>query len=260
LYKNKKYDAVIREATTYLMVKPDETHVRFMRAKSYRKKEMFKEAINDLKYNVYFYDNSYSLVSLYYLYYYLNMYKEALELVPKLCQKKCMHLKSLIISETVMRKQLGLKAKQRPDYMNNYVAQQLENYDEDAALLHIITKHISGTKENNSLFNENINIKYLFDLLKQNTYRSKKANIEEVLEVHFFAIPNIGYDNNSICNFIKVVVIPNTNNIISFYPETNIYDADYTILEYDRDKLINKPKELVKTNSRIDKFNKRYKR
>ena len=260
LYKNRKYDAVIKSATEYLNTKPDETHIRFMRAKSYRKKGMFKEAIIDFKTNIDIYDNDYSLVALYYLYYYLNMYNEALGLMPKLCKKKCMHLKSLIISETVMRKQLGLKSKQKPEYMNNYVTQQIENYNEEAALLHISTKHISGEKENNSLFNENINISYLFELIKESILKNEKANIEEVLEVHFFAIPNIGYNNDTICNFIKVVVIPNTNNIISFYPENNIYDANYTILEYDREKLFKDEKPKTKIISRIDKFNQRYNR
>lgn len=260
LYKNKKYDAVIKEATAYLVSKPDETHVRFMRGKSYRKKEMFEEAISDFKYNVDLYDNDYSLVSLYYLYCYLNMYKEALSLIPKLCEKKCMHLKSLIISEAIIRKQLGVKPKQKPDYMNNYVTKQIENYNEEISKKHIIEKHILGEKENNSLFTENLDINYLYELVKENVSKSPKANIEEVMEVHFFAIPSIGVNNDIPCNFIKVVVIPNTNNIISFYPENNIYDAKYTILEYDRERLFKEEKPKTKTLSRVDKFNRRYNR
>ena len=78
-----------------------------------------------------------------------------------------------------------------------------------------------------------------------------------MLEIYYFGVSNIGYINNINCNFIKVVVIPNTNNIISMYP-TNEVDYNYiSNLNIDYDKLFERNNK-VKTISRIDKFNKRY--
>ena len=99
-------------------------------------------------------------------------------------------------------------------------------------------------------------INYLFEILTANLKNSKKANIEEMLEVHYFAVSNIGIYND-VCNFVKVVVIPNTTNIISVYPVDNIFDSSFNNLEYDRSKLF-KEENKVKKLSRIDKFNQKY--
>ena len=77
LYKNKKYKTFEKESTKYLNMYPNDVYVRFMRAKTYRKLNKFEEAISDLKYNL---ENDYSdhsLIELFYIYYYLNMYKES---------------------------------------------------------------------------------------------------------------------------------------------------------------------------------------
>ncbi len=257
LYVNKKYDALIKEATIYLSITPNELNVRFMRSKAYRKKEMYEKAINDLNYNLSLGENDHSLVELYFLYYYLNMYEKALELLPRLYERRVIVATSLVISEIVMKKSMGMSVKTKE---NNYVINQINNYDENIALKHI-SKHaanmpvISDTKS--SRFNENLNLKYLYDIVTDNIKNSKKANVQEILEVHYFSVPNVGYSMNSVCHFIKVVVIPNTNKIISIYPIDNIYDSKFIHLDCDRDKLF-KETQKVKTNSKIDKFKKRY--
>ena len=258
LYINKKYEALIKEANIYLNIYPNEINVRFMRAKAYRKQEMFKEAIKDLKYNLSLEDNEHSLVELYYLYYYLNMYKEAIELLPKLYDSRSIIATSLVISEKIKKKSLGIPVKTRE---NNYTINQINNYSDEAAIEHI-KLHTEDVQNNDvkkrSRFKENINIKYLYDIVRKSINNAKKANVQEILEVHYFAISNVGYSDNNTCNFIKVVVIPSTNNIISIYPVDDILDSKFMHLECDRNKLFEKKEEKVKTKSRIDRFKERY--
>lgn len=252
LYINKKYDALIKEASAYLNISPNEINVRFMRAKTYRNKGMFKEAIEDLKYNLKFKDNAHSMAELYYIYYYLDMYKEALELLPQLYKNKYINATSLAVSEAVMKKKLGIPFKTK----SNYAINQINNFDKQLSIEHIIAGHQKDV-EGKSQFHSNVDVTYLFDMVTQNLKNSKKANIEEMLEIHYFAISNIGSDEHNVCNFVKVVVIPNTNNIISIYPIDNVYDSEFTNLEFDRSNLF-KEDNKVKKISRIDKFKQKY--
>lgn len=251
LYINKKYDAVIKEATSYLNVSANEMNVRFMRAKAYRHKGMFNESIEDLKYNLKLNENAHSIVELYFIYYFLNMYNEALELLPKLYENNYIKASSLAISEAVMKKKLGIPFKTR----SNYVINQINNYNKENTINHVVENH-QNEVEGKSQFHSNIDIDYLFEVLVENLKNSKKANIEEMLEVHFFAVSNIGLYNN-VCNFVKVVLIPNTTNIISIYPVDTVYDSKFINLEYDRSKLF-KEDNKVKNLSRVDKFKQKY--
>lgn len=255
LYNSNKYDALIKEATIHLSIIPNDINVRFMRAKAYRKKGMFKECMKDLKHNLSLGENAHSIVELFYLFYHLNMYKEAIELLPTLYNSKYMQPQSLVIPEMVMKKALKLPFKTRVD---TYMIRQIENYSEENSLLHIKEHHEkTNLEKNKSQFNKNIDINYLFDSILENLKNSKKANIYEVLEVHYFSVPNIGYSNDNFASFIKVIVIPNTNKILDMYPIDDIEDAEYSNLVCDMTKLF---KEIPKTKtiSRIDKFNKRY--
>lgn len=259
LFKENKSERVIDEATKYLEITPNNVQVRFMRAKSYRALEKFEEAITDLLYNIKIDNNYYSITELYYVYYYLNMYNKAIELLPIMYEINTLNKYSLALSELVMKTSMGIDMKfmeHRDEYMKN----QIRNYNEEKTLEHI-KEHL---KENNdkTIFNEDVNIEYLFEAVKNNIYKSKKANINEILEVHYYTIHKIGHDKDgNSCDNIKVVVIPNTNKILSMYPcnkSKNNYD---NILECDYSKLFNKKEEAkVKTISRIDKFNQRYKR
>jgi len=254
LYVDKKFDALIKESTDYLKISPNEVNVRFMRSKAYRHKGMFKEAIEDLNYNLSLDNNAHSIVELYYIYYFLNMYNEAIKLLPELYKNKYINATSLAISEAVMKKQLGIPFRTK----SNYAIEQINNYNKEVTLNHIINNHQKEYIEEKSMFHNNVDINYLFEILTEKIKDSKKANIEEMLEVHYFAISNIGQDRHNICNFIKVIVIPNTNNIISIYPVNNIFDSNFINLECDRSKLFKEVENKVKTISRIDKFNNRY--
>ena len=255
LFKSNKYNAFIKEANEYLSLFPNDTHVRFMRAKVYRYLNRFDECIEDLKYNLNFDVQGHTLTELFYVYYYLNMYQEVLELLPELYERKNIQPYSLSIAELVMKKQLGLEVNVKKGARCDYIKEQILDYNEDVVLRHIM-EH-KDNKEEKCRFNDNINLNYLFDLIRNNIDNTKKVNTEEILEIHYFGISNIGYIENNICNFIKVVVIPNTNKIISMYPTDEVDSNHITNIEIDYDKLLMRENK-VKTLSMIDKFNKKY--
>ena len=256
LYRNKKYSTVEKEATKYLDRYPNDINLRFMRARSCRKLGKFYEAINDLKYILEKGFNDHALLELYFIYYYLNMYKEALELLPIIYEKKPMNAYSISISEMVMRKQLGMEIKIKKGSRCDYIRGQIINYSIEEALAHL-NKHINKSYENVSVFSDGVDIKYLFDFVRESIDSTKKVNTEEIMEIYYLGIGNIGTLNNTPCNFIKVVVIPNTKNIISMYPTNNV-DYNFVInLDIDYDRLFKRDNK-VKTMSRIDRFNKKY--
>lgn len=256
LYVNKKYSTVEKESTKYLDRYPNDINVRFMRARSYRKLGKFKDAIKDLNYILKFGYNDHSILELYFVYYYLNMYKEALELLPILYEKKAMKSYSVSISELVMKKQLGLEIKLKKGSRCDYIRGQILDYSTKETISHL-DKHINPTEDNISCFNEGIDIKYLFDVVRYNLDSTKKVNTEEVMDIYYFGISNIGTFKGEICNFIKVIVVPNTKNIISMYPTNNVDYNSVTNLDIEYDKLFKRDNK-VKTMSRIDKFNKKY--
>jgi len=256
-FKENKYDKVIRKATEYLEINPRNVQVRFMRARSYRELGLFEEALTDLLYNIKIDNNAYSITELYYLYYHLNMYKEALELLPTMYELDTINKYSLALTELVMKTSMGIDMKFTED-RDEYIKNQIRNYDEEKTFEHL--KHHTVLNGKKSVFANNINLNYLYEIIKENINNSQKANVKEILEVHYFLIRNIGKTNYGYnCDYIKVIVIPNTNKIISMYPVEQSKGSKDNILICDYDKLFNR-EQKVKTNSRIDQFNKRYNR
>lgn len=263
LFISKKFDSFVKEAKKYLEVVPDDIAMRFMRAKSLRYLKRFDEAIEELKYILNIECNLYALTKLYYTYYHLNMYSEAIELLPKVYETRCIKTHSVCISELIMKKQLGIPMKIRPELKCDYLLSQVDNYSDSNALEHI-SEHLTENESGNSIFNKDINLEYLFELIKSNIKNENKANVDEILEIHYFGISNIGYSDGNACSFIRVVVIPNTNNIITMYPindfNCNSFVEHITPIDCDYNKLFNRPKVDIKRESRVDRFNRRMKK
>ena len=258
LYMGKKYNTFEREATKYLKIYPNDIKMRFMRAKTYRKLNCFEEAIKDLKYILDLEVNEHALTELFYILYYLNMYEDALKLLPLIYKRECIKESSLAIAEVIMKKSLGMDTSNINRENCDYIMSQTLEYRLDEAFDHI--KEFSNEKDkNHSYYSKNINLDYLFYIVKNNLNSENKVNTIELLEIHYIGISNVGYYNNTPCNFIKVITIPNTTNILTIYP-TNDVDIDFVYnIEFDHDKLFNR-EEKTKKLSQIDKFNSKYKR
>lgn len=240
-----KYKEVVKYATKYLEmqgptgIKCDK--VKFMKAKALRELEKFDEAIEVLKKES---DNTFFALELYFIYYYLNRYEEALELLPRIYEYDNKDIKnySLSIMELVMKKHLGLDTTFKEGTYGDSIKKQIVDYDEELAKAHI-KSHSFYKAENcgmKSVFNENVDIDYLIDSIKENLKTSKKVNKNENLEVHYFLVPNIGIYKNTKCNYLKVILIPGTNNIITVYPASYTDANNIPILNCDYDRLFSK--------------------
>ena len=107
-----------------------------------------------------------------------------------------------------------------------------------------------------SYFYDNVDIDYLFESVLNNLKTSKRENVEDTMDIYYFLVHNIGIINNTPCNCIKVVVIPNTTNILNIFPAYG-NDNQSNILNCDYDKLY---KRNTKSLTKIKKFNKKYNR
>ena len=261
LFINNKYDSFLKEANKYLEEYPSDINTRFMRAKVLRSNKLFEEAISDLKYILNIQIDVYALDELFFTYYYLNKYSEALELLPVLYSYGNIKQSSLRIIELIMKKQLGIEMPIVMVDKCEYIKSQVLDYSSQSAIKHIL-EHKTDNEDNEyvtSYFKENINIEYLFKTIRENIKKCEKLNACETLDVYILSVSNVGYDKNNVCNYVKVVVIPNTDHIVTMYPIDNISNDCINNIDIDYDQIYKK-KLKVKSISQIDKFNKRYKR
>lgn len=154
LYKEKSYNTFLKLSTIYLKKYPNDSDIRFKRAMIYRNLKEFNNCINDYKYILSLGPNKNSyykqaLSKLYFTYYYLNMYEEALKLLPELYEKRAYDLYSISTTELVMKQQLGIYIRLKKDVKCIYVRSQIFNYSSDLALNHI--KEHKYEEENKSL-------------------------------------------------------------------------------------------------------------
>lgn len=262
-----KSESCIKYATQYLEINPNDIDVRYMRARSYKNIREFDLAVEDLEYNIENFEIKNigqlkeTILELFNIYYYLNRYIDALKLLPIIYDNKLSSYNFIKTKEIIMKKQLRIVCPDLIGPTEDYFISQIINYDETRALGYIRV-HQKPENDNNikSKFNDNININYLFYIVKNNINHNNKANIDDVMEVFYFAIPNVGMYKNDICNYIKVRVIPNTKNVISIFPTPALKYEDAYTLEYDRDKLFKIEKQQENRPSQITKFYNRYKR
>ena len=243
--------------------------IKYFRAKAYRlngefekAEEEFKELIKTKNPDSLPYLSS--LSSLFLLYTYLYRFDDALDLLDEIYknESKVPNFNNIRDAELNIRKQKNMNCDIKK-YVSEYTRKQIMQYDSkylyDALQIrHMNEKANEKSNKTYSIFNPNIKLSYLIDCVKDNLSNAVRANEENSFDVYYFAVSNVGmhYENN--CNFIKVVVIPETNNILAMYPE-EIIKFEYNILNCEYDKLYaNKEEEKVKTLSRTDKFKKRY--
>lgn len=134
-----------------------------------------------------------------------------------------------------------------------YFYQQLLNYDSTEAIKHI-KLHLdeNDTKKIHSCYNENLNIDKLFEeiQLKIANLSPYKSTLVDKYNIEYDY--NIGSIDNIQTNFIRVITILNTKDIITMYPilkemeESNLIEEDYLKVKQ------------IKRESQIDKFNKKY--
>lgn len=105
------------------------------------------------------------------------------------------------------------------DYVNasyGYTCMQLLDYDEYAAIEHILDRHTySGDA---SLFNCDIDVYRLFNDIKSELILSNRVNKFIFNDIYSIYYPNIGYDGN---DYLRVITLPNSLDILTMYPTSN---------------------------------------
>ena len=134
----------------------------------------------------------------------------------------------------VINKNLGMDVKPI-----NYKEMQFDSYSLSAVINHVMRTH---TYENCvSFFKEDVCIEQvLLDALQK--INEENLIVCGVLNKHIIPYSGVGYADSKEANAIEVVVEPETGHIFTMYP---VYDVKFSEDNY-------------KTESRIDKFNKKY--
>ena len=101
---------------------------------------------------------------------------------------------------------------------NNYSGEQLYNYSKERALEHVKKKHVSKGKLYR--FFDNVDINELYDYCLEHLdniiYRDDKTRY--LVEMPY----DVGYLMNLKTNIIEVIVLSNTNKILTMYPITRV--------------------------------------
>ncbi|MBR1376877.1 MAG: hypothetical protein IJ565_03585 [Bacilli bacterium] len=131
---------------------------------------------------------------------------------------------------------------------NHYFTSQLANYSEEEAKRHIFERHVLyGHKTVFDLF---IDTDKLFDDIKDKL-TDDIVFCQGFLDSYIINYDNIGYDSDgNKINYINIICLPGTKNIISMYPYIGVPVVNQT------EEVVKK--EPVKRLTQIEKFNKKY--
>ena len=106
-----------------------------------------------------------------------------------------------------------------------YTMDQLLEYDYNDALTHIFSHHCSDNKID---FNKNVDIEKLFFEVKTELKEEKKTNLIVFNDVYIIPKNNVGSNGE---NYLQVVTLPNTTDVITMYPVYNNFIEEE---EYDK--------------------------
>lgn len=113
----------------------------------------------------------------------------------------------------------------------NYCNKQILNYSKEEAMKHITDRHYNS--DDSECFNRSIDVLNLFNTFKEKLDEKYKINGFSFNDIYVIPSENIGLSGQ---NYVKVVTLPNTHDIISMYPVYNKYDVS----DDDEELLINK--------------------
>lgn len=139
----------------------------------------------------------------------------------------------------------------------NYRDRQISNYSKDLAIDHI---HYGHSKKmapiNEGSFHEDVNISQLMDEIKSQLID------ENIIAINIFSkykirYENIGEYNGQQLDYLVVVTIPYSNEIITMYPSNEYLEEQIEEIDIPKKEERQKQK-IIKRESQIEKFNRRY--
>lgn len=158
-------------------------------------------------------------------------------------------------------KRMILCANYKLGLSNDESVKYLFNYDKNSAIKHI-KKHldINLDKEKHSIFNNDVDIDLLFEEMSNQLGVYKKYYTDYILDCYYIEYPNAGIDQGIKANYLKIITVFNTNNIISMYPisKDDIKPGDFINKIKKEIKNVSNSKIKIKMKTQIEKFNERY--
>ena len=128
---------------------------------------------------------------------------------------------------------------------DSYSIQQILNYSFDKTCINM--------EKHRSEFEETINFEGDFASLLE--YLKTKLNTKVYTVTSFFDVYNVKYDGKQDNFYIRVVVLPNTNNIVTCFPTNKM-----NMMMKDLNDIEEEPKQkIIKRKTQIEKFNEKYK-
>ena len=143
------------------------------------------------------------------------------------------------------------------DLTKSYIENQIISYQEELALNHIVLNHKNqGYLETKSQFNPDFPIREVFSKIKNLLPNENRIYDELVVDYYIFKCNNNGRSGSKSVNYIKVITLVNTNQIITMFPMNNQGKLPYIDLDLE----LNNDSLPIKKISQIEKFNRRYKK
>ena len=143
------------------------------------------------------------------------------------------------------------------DINETYIIKQIRNYNENDAIMHI-AKHsaITNHKEGTPLFHPYIDLRVLYNEMTEKI-KCNEYLYHDLFEHYIFRYDNVARKDGIPYNYIEVVSLPFTNQIVTMFPviTDNPYGHDYSKRNEDKDEIA---PVLTKRKSQIDKFNAKY--
>lgn len=138
-----------------------------------------------------------------------------------------------------------------------YFFQQISNYDENKFLEHVQKHKLEFDSKQVSFFRENFSIEEVCNQIKRMIPNDKRIIHSIEADRYFFKYDNCGYKKDKNTDYFTVVVLPNTNNLITMYP----ISFDEVVDFIDLNPCFKKEEQeytRTKRRSQIEKFNQKY--
>lgn len=140
---------------------------------------------------------------------------------------------------------------------NFYSIKQIVDYNKNAAIEHIL-RHTddSNLYKESGNFKSDINIEELYDelLIK---IANMKPTCFDLFDHYIVSYPNVGFCNENTVDYVEIVVVPNTKNIITMFPiaSNNIFAKN--VIRREKNEYSNESTK-VKRKSQVEKFYAKY--
>lgn len=154
-----------------------------------------------------------------------------------------------------IKKKLNLLTKE-DELQYSYLFRQIINYQEELALCHV--KNYVNCEEDSEIlrFEDDFPIDDIYYQLRRLLPLSNlKINHDVIADMYIFKLDNNGRAYGKLVDYLKVITLKDSNDIITMYPYDNLarlpyYDLTSSLKESETCK--------AKRMSQIDKFNQRY--